>query len=247
MLLLCLLNYTNITQEVLLKVIADFLPLKTQPFITSMLNEIYNSSSFTLLSLTAISALWVSAKGFTSIIQGLNVVYNTNGETRNYFILRIQGIFYTIIFIVMINISLIILVFGNRIIDFVALKLPYLEVLKNSVLKFRFLIFIGILIIYILMLYIFVPNRKTRILYELPGAIFSAVGWTIFSFVFSIYVDMSAGFSVTYGSLTTLVFIMLWLYACMNMLFVGAEINSFLRKNYFHCKNNTKSKRISVM
>ena len=147
----------------------------------------------------------------------------------------------------MINISLIILVFGNRIIDFVALKLPYLEVLKNSVLKFCFLIFIGILIIYILMLYIFVPNRKTRILYELPGAIFSAVGWTIFSFVFSIYVDMSAGFSVTYGSLTTLVFIMLWLYACMNMLFVGAEINSFLRKNYFHCKNNTKSKRISVM
>ena len=37
---------------------------------------------------------------------------------------------------------------------------------------------------------------------------------------------MSTGFAITYGSLATLVFIMLWLYACMNVLFIGAEINA---------------------
>ena len=48
-------------------------------------------------------------------------------------------------------------------------------------------------------LYIVVPNRKSRIKYELPGAIFTALGWTIFSYVFSIYVAMSTGFAITYG------------------------------------------------
>ena len=38
--------------------------------------------------------------------------------------------------------------------------------------------------------------------------------------------SMSTGFAITYGSLATLVFIMLWLYACMNVLFIGAEINA---------------------
>lgn len=86
--------------------------------------------------------------------------------------------------------------------------------------------FIGVLTLFSLVLYIVVPNRKSRIKYELPGAIFTALGWTIFSYVFSIYVDMSTGFAITYGSLATLVFIMLWLYACMNVLFIGAEMNA---------------------
>ena len=34
--------------------------------------------------------------------------------------------------------------------------------------------------------------------------------------------------SVIYGSLTTLVVVMLWLYFCMYLLFIGAEINNYI-------------------
>lgn len=68
----------------------------------SIINEIYHSSSFTLLSVTAVSAIWAAGKGFVSIIQGLNDVYDTGGESRNYFILRIHAMLYTIALIVVI-------------------------------------------------------------------------------------------------------------------------------------------------
>ena len=128
--------------------------------------------------------------------------------------------------IVVIIFSLVLIVFGNRILELIELHWPLVGSAIQFALRFKFIIFIGVLTLFSLVLYIVVPNRKSRIKYELPGAIFTALGWTIFSYVFSIYVDMSTGFAITYGSLATLVFIMLWLYACMNVLFIGAEINA---------------------
>ncbi len=226
MLLLCILNYTNITESYLLTLVYELLPVKTQPLIISIINEIYHSSSFTLLSVTAVSAIWAAGKGFVSIIQGLNDVYDTGGESRNYFILRFHAMLYTIALIVIIIFSLVLMVFGNRLLDLINTHWPFVGSAIQFALKFRFLIFIGVLTLFSLILYIVVPNRKSKIKYELPGAAFTALGWSIFSYVFSIYVDMSTGFAITYGSLATLVFIMLWLYACMNVLFIGAEINA---------------------
>ena len=95
-------NYTNITESLLLTLVYDLLPSKTQPLIISIINEIYHSSSFTLLSVTAVSAIWAAGKGFVSIIQGLNDVYDTGGESRNYFVLRFHAMLYTIALIVII-------------------------------------------------------------------------------------------------------------------------------------------------
>lgn len=232
MLLLCALKYTNITESYLMTLVCTMLPAKTQPLILSFINEIYNTSSFTLLSVTAVSAIWAAGKGFVSIIQGLNDVYDTGGETRNYFLLRIHATFYTIVFILIIILSLVLMVFGNRLLDFINLHWPIVGSVIQFILKLRVLIFMGVLTLFLLLVYKVIPNRKTKFRYELPGAVFSSVGWWVFSYAFSIYVDMSSGFSVTYGSLATLVFIMLWLYFCMNVLFIGAELNAFLQKRY---------------
>lgn len=47
----------------------------------------------------------------------------------------------------------------------------------------------------------------------------------ISSYIFSIYVDFSSGLSYMYGSLTSIIITMLWLYFCMNIFFFGAELN----------------------
>jgi len=63
----------------------------------------------------------------------------------------------------------------------------------------------------------------------LMGAAFSAVGWMIVSWIFSVYLNIFKGFSSMYGSLTTIVLIMLWLYFCMYILLLGGEVNVILR------------------
>ena len=52
----------------------------------------------------------------------------------------------------------------------------------------------------------------------------------IYSWAFSYYIDNYAHYSITYGSLATIVIFILWVYGTMNIVLIGAEINVVLRK-----------------
>lgn len=47
----------------------------------------------------------------------------------------------------------------------------------------------------------------------------------IFSGIFSVYVDKYNNYSSFYGTMTTIALIMVWLYGCMYVLFIGGIIN----------------------
>jgi len=83
-------------------------------------------------------------------------------------------------------------------------------------------------------LYKYIPNRKGSLIREFPGALFAGVGWQLFSFLYSLYINHSSGFMNMYGSLATIVFAMLWLYFCISIVFYGAELNTFIEKKIIH-------------
>ena len=68
------------------------------------------------------------------------------------------------------------------------------------------------------------PNRKLSLKSQLPGACICSVAWYVFSFGLSVYVDYFNGFSM-YGSLTTIVLVMLWVYFCMYIMMLSVEVN----------------------
>lgn len=227
MFLLTLVQYLPITQSDMMQFFNEIVPSSFNSFVISIINEVYSKSTKTLISITAITALWSSGRFMLSLIKGLNSVYGIK-ETRGTIVLRIFAAIYTLIFAVMIIISLVILVFGNSIYEYVIGKfqIPILRNLLNSIIDIRTIAGFLILTIFFLIMYLFVPNRKSRIIRELPGAMISAGGWLIFSYVFSIYFQYREKTnSYMYGSLTTIVLLMLWLYFCMYILFIGAEIN----------------------
>ena len=69
------------------------------------------------------------------------------------------------------------------------------------------------------------PGHKITFKSQIRGALFGSIALNIVSFVFSKYLYIFRGFSITYGSLTTLILIMMWTYACFYIVFLGAEIN----------------------
>jgi membrane protein len=76
-----------------------------------------------------------------------------------------------------------------------------------------------------------VPDKKMKYKKQLPGALFSAILWYVFSYVFSLYVDRFNGYSI-YGSLTFVVVIMLWFYFCMYIILMGAQMNRYFSPAY---------------
>ena len=86
------------------------------------------------------------------------------------------------------------------------------------------------------------PNKKLQFRRQVPGAAICAIAWYVFSFALSIYVDYFNGFSM-YGSLTTIALIMLWLYFCMYIMMMSAEVNVIFNENFRKWLKRDKSRK----
>ncbi len=227
MFLLSLIQYMPITQSNILLIINQIFPSNISPIFIRFISEAYIKSSTTLMSITAITALWSASRGFLSIVRGLNVVYGIK-ETRSYVKLRIYSTLYTLVFAVIITVTLLILVFGNRLYLWIESVFPVLEKAALIVISLRAVVGLAILAIFFLILFVAIPNRKGSLSAELPGALIAATGWMIFSYLYSYYIDNMDSMANSYGSLAAIVFLMLWLYFCMYILFIGGEVNNTL-------------------
>lgn len=224
-LLITLIQYTNIEQQTLFNLISKIIPSNMNEFILGIVQEVYSKSIGTI-SISIIFTLWPAGKGLLALIKGLHSVYNINDKKSNSAIyLKLMSIAQIIVFIILITIGLIVLVFGNSLISIIKNHFGAFEnftVISRIIAEFGF-IFITFIIF--LCLYKFLPKHKVTFRSQIPGAIFGAISLNVISFIFSKYLDIFKGFSITYGSLTTLMLVMMWIYSCFYTVFLGAELN----------------------
>lgn len=223
--LLTLVKFLPVGSEKLLATVQSVFPEVVHDFIGVLLHEVLQKTSGALLSISVITALWSASRGFLVIIQGMNAVYG-NKETRNYFVLRFLSVGYTLAFAVVLVLTLLLLVFGNRIYLYIQSKIPFLAHMAFLMISLRTILSFLFLAGFFFGLYLLIPNRKSaHMTAEIPGALLSAAGWLGFSYLYSFYIDHMSDFSAMYGSLTAIVLCMIWLYACMYIMFIGAELN----------------------
>lgn len=230
MLLLTLVRYTALTKELVTDVFLNIVPANSdlQDFVLSIINEVYSKST-AFVPISAVFTLWSAGKGIQALTNGVNAIYHVE-ETRNYFLMRMRSAAYTLLFIVAILGSLILMVFGNSIQKVLSNYIPVIAKITAYIINMRTSLSIIVLILIFLLIYKLLPNRKASFKSQVPGAVISAVAWALFSLGFSVYLDVFHGFSNMYGSLTTIMLILLWMYFCMYILLIGAEINAYFEE-----------------
>ena len=187
-------------------------------------SEVYASGTGRL-SITMITAVYLSSKAFISFQLGLDDMYHVK-ENRNFILRRIYSVLYSIVFALALIFLLGIMVFGNMLRKMYFSNVHHIiGSIIGSVVDYRLVICLPVLILFFWVIYVFLPNKKQRAKYQLPGAVFAAAAWMIFSGIFSVYVDKYNNYSSFYGTMTTIALIMVWLYGCMYVLFIGGIIN----------------------
>lgn len=233
MVLLTMSKYLPFQVSDLFSALKNIIPLEFQGFLLEIVTEIYTKASTTLFTITILGTLWSASKGMMSIYNGLNSVYDID-ETRNYFVIRFIATIYTCIFCIILISTLCLLVFGNTIYDYVCTTFPLAVQIADKIIGLRNTIVVIVLIFFFDIIYCFLPNRKSTLLRELPGALFATVGWMTLSYFVSIFFPKFTNFSYMYGSLSTIILVLLWLYFCMQIIFMGGEINRFIYQNYIN-------------
>lgn len=233
-LLLTLIQYTSIEQQQLLNIMSELIPSSMSEVILGIIREVYSKSAGTV-SISLIFTLISADKGLFALIKGLHSIYNySDNKEKSIIYLKLSSVLKTIIFIILLAVGAVILVFGTSIISTIQEKFG---VLKNYNFLYQFLTELGylfIVFIVFLCLYKFMPGHKITFKSQIPGAIFSSAALIVISFVFSRYLDIFKGFSITYGSLTALMLLMMWTYACFYAIFLGAEINKMWKLKRFY-------------
>ena len=147
---------------------------------------------------------------------------------------RYQGVFdlifsivFSVVLVVAIYASIVILVSGRQLINFINAHIPFVDI-SLSWDSLRFLVLA--LIIYLLLLGVYQLARPVGERYHTHnGAIFATIAIVAVSYVFSAIIGNSARYPLVYGSMASVILLMMWMYTSCIVIFCGAAMNIALR------------------
>lgn len=241
LLLVCsILPYTPVTEADLMESVAQVFPTSLVPLAVSTIVEVYDKSP-AIISLSALTTIWSAGKGMLAVIRGLNAIHHVT-KPQNYFLQRLRASIYTVILLVMILLSLLLGVFGETIGNVLETRIPGIVSITPLFSNLRILIIIAVLALFFTALFTWIPSEKLDWKQQIVGAVFVSVAWSVFSLVFSFYVNNFAGSSI-YGSMTTVAMLMLWFYFIFYIMFMGALISKFLEPATEFLMKRSREKR----
>lgn len=206
----------------MLEAAIDLFPDSVSSYVQELFPTPLESSG--VLPVAIIMAAWSSSLGMVAVIKALDKIYEIK-ESRNVVALRLIALLYVALFAVVILLTAALLVFGSTIYKYLLDHSP--PFFATLLMNFKSLLGFALLLIFFTLEYSFLPRRRIKFVHNLAGAAFSSAGWVLFSFFFSLFVENFANFSI-YGGLATLVILMFWLFFCMYIMFLGAEVSIWL-------------------
>ena len=230
LLLLGMLRYTGLQVESLMGFVAEILPGALLESAEELVYGTYFNANGTVVGLSAIAALWSASRGLYGLLRGMNAVYGVS-EDRGYFHTRIISMGYTFAFFLVIVLTLILHVFGRSLIKMLTMVDNGFVIFLTDLIDLRFILLLSLQSLVFTLMFMALPNGKRRFRDSLPGGVFSALGWLVFSDLYSIYVENFPHYANIYGSVYAVALSMLWLYCCVSILFYGGVLNRYWAEN----------------
>lgn len=202
----------------------DVAPEQFKSYILYIVDEIMFSDSNSFTVITALVSLWSAGKGIQALTYGLDKIYEVE-QKKNFFITRLTSAVYTLIFMLLCLVIMVVHVFGKQIGTQIIERRPELANATILILSLKSAFTFVIIFFFLLLIYYQLPGRKGRVKHEVIGAALAALAWMLMTKMFSFYIQHISSVSRMYGSLTSIILIIIWLYIGMQIILYGAEIN----------------------
>ena len=224
-LLICvasIIGRTTIDTEELLSLISEVVPPQVTETLVSFFGYIHDNYSRAMLWAGIILLFTAASGAFGTIMVTMGDLY---GEPRYKGLLHtVMSFLYSAVFLVGIYISVIVVSTGNWFIELLDQWFHVGDVLASWK-WLRFILLTGIIMLLLLLLYRSVTPRSKPSLPVLPGAVVGGLSILAISILFSTMISASARYTLVYGSLASLIILMLWLHLMGTIILVGGLVN----------------------
>lgn len=206
-----------------------FIPNEITGLLENVLGDITREQNDTIASVSILFTIYSASRGVRAIMRAMNKAYNLR-ETRSFFQKMFISFLYTIGLALVIILALALVVFGRTLTSFLFGWLGISRYYVSVWNLIRLLVPIFITIIVLAFIYRSTPNVKLSFGYVIPGTVFASLASFVASFIFSYYINNFGNYSVIYGSIGSIIILLLWLYIISIILILGGELNASYKK-----------------
>ena len=210
--------------------VSEFLPEEVWSLINGQVQSVASAPKTGLglrIICSLLLALWAAGAGIRAMMRALNIAYDEH-EKRNP--IKFYGLAFilTMSMTLFISASLVVLVGLPTALSF--LKLENISGVLTKWVPWGLLIMIFVLTTTIL--YRYGPSRRpAKMRWLLPGVLFSTIAWLIISAGFSYFVTRFNTYNATYGSLSAVIILLIWLWLTAFVVIMGAELNGEMERH----------------
>lgn len=226
MVLNSLLGMANFSEVTILNA-TRFLPDDVQNIVVSYLGYLGSKNSMQPLLVGSVLTLYFLSRAVRSIIYSMRRIYRTEPR-RGPIGTVITSLVLTAGLLLLIAMSILLIVVGQRFLEIVTRWFPTLEAGATRVHYLSYPVAIVIALAFLMVLYSLVPPVHVRWRDAFPGAGVSLIGWVVLTRCFAYYVDNMGRYSILYGSIGAIIVLMLWLYLTSTTLILGGVLNHIL-------------------
>lgn len=234
MIIIAFIGTLNLETSKFLGLLRTLFPDKVMDIIELFIKSVsLGDSTSTLISSTLIFAVFSASSGFDAVVRGINKTYSVK-DTRSFFKVRSLCIMFVFMFAFALILSIIILVFGDTISNFLLnyeLFDSYAYFLSNV-----FIVIASFLIVLLTIMCIYKLSvcLEISLLSTMPGAIFTMFAWYLSSLAYNFYVVNYATQTSVYGAIGALILFIIWLNIIAFVLLLGSQINAILEQEGYN-------------
>ncbi len=210
--------------ERLMDYLSQVIPTVAFILVQQTMSEITRKQRGGLLGIGLIVTIWAASSGLHALIYSLNVAYSVK-QMRPWWKDRLLAIALTVGFSALTVAALSVIFFGGNLGSLIAEQYQLNRTFLRSWQLLQWPLVAFFLLLGLELIYYYAPNLQQRWRWFSPGAIFALILWLMISFGFRWYVVRVANYSLTYGSLGSVMVLMLWLYLTSIAILIGGEIN----------------------
>ncbi|MBN2681966.1 MAG: YihY/virulence factor BrkB family protein [Bacteroidales bacterium] len=217
-------------QNELLKILQSVMPGNAFSTIEQTITDIVKNPRFGLLSFGFIATLYFSTNGIVAIMRAFNAS-NTAKEKRSAFKKRIASLWLFLIFTGLITIAISLLIFSGHAFEY----FYEIGLIKGGFTYYllvisEWLIVLAIYFLAISFIFHFAPYKRRRYKFISAGGSLATGLSIVTSLLFSYYVNNFGTYNELYGSIGTVIVLMLWLQLNAQILLIGYELNISIHK-----------------
>ncbi len=217
----------NNFQGQLLNLLSTILPYNAYMAFQSTIEYIVRIHNLKLLSFGFVAALYFATSGFSNLMQAFNTSSLATKQRRSWLKRRIIAIALTVVISMLLLVAITVMIAGEAIISYLKSRIDSQGHFWYYVIAFsRWIIVIAIFFVSISLLYRYGPENKEKAKFLSTGAVMATALAVLTSMGFSYYINNFASYNKVYGSLGTLIILMLWLYLNCLIVLIGFELNA---------------------